>query len=422
MKKLIIGILSLLVLTVSVDAQDAKKAIKNAEKALKEFMKDPATNAAAAKTALATLEAEFGTPDKGEHYIKKADLYMEITESEEKVKLLNPGYALSVPDAPVKAMESYKMALSIGDKEKDALNGIEKSMGYINNIGVEKFELKDYKGSFMAYDMVTQAHKLLASKDKESTLSDPAALNQHMFYTAVAGYYAGLTDEIVPYLEPLYEEKYDHSFVYEALFNATKDSSPEEAKKYLQEGRERYPEETGLLYAEINYYLSKGELEIPIDRIKMAISKDPENITLYTTLGNVYDQLTSSSRDEGNLEKADEYFNEAFTYFNKAKEIDPENFDASYSVGALYYNKAASMTEEINELANDYSAEGSKMYNEKKKEMDGYFDEALPYFEKAHMIDSKDRNSIIALREIYARKNMFDKVEEMKKQLEALGG
>lgn len=253
-------------------------------------------------------------------------------------------------------------------------------------------------------------------------LSDPAVMNQHRFYTTVAGYYAELTTELLPYLKPLYDEKYDHSFVYEALFNVTKDSDPEAAKKYLQEGRERYPDENGLLYAEINYYLSQGELEIPIDRIKMAIEKDPTNITLYTTLGNVYDQLTTGARDEGDLAKADEYFNEAFTYFTKAKEIDPENFDASYSIGALYYNKAAAMTEEINELANDYSAEGSKKYDVRKKEMDGYFNEALPYFEKAHMLNASDRNTMIALREIYARKNMFDKVEEMKQQLEALGG
>ena len=422
MKKLIIGLLSIMVLTVSADAQDAKKAIKNAEKALKEFMKNPSANGETAKAALATMESEFGSPEKGEHYIKKADLYMDVAESEEKIKLLNPAYELAIPDASVKAYEAYKSALAIGDKDKDALKGIENVMGSLNNLGIAYFEQKAYEASFKHYDMVTEAHNTLLANDKESMLTDPAIFTQHKFYTAVAGYYGGMSADILPYLEPLYEEKYDHAFVYEALFSILKENDSERALKVLQEGRERYPEEKGLLYAEINYYLSIGELEAPISRIKIAIEQDPSNISLYTTLGNVYDQLTNQTREGGDMEKAQEYFNEAFSHFSKAIELSPDNFDAQYSLGALYYNKAAFMTTEINELANDYSAEGTKKYNERKTEMDGYFDEALPFFEKAHTLDASDQNTMIALREIYARKNMFEKVNEMKEKLESLGG
>ncbi|NNF33565.1 MAG: hypothetical protein HKN68_05630 [Saprospiraceae bacterium] len=423
MKKLFIAILSLFVLTATVDAQDAKKVVKNAEKALKDFMKKPTENVDAAKAAIATLEAEFGTPEKGEPYIKKAELYMDIADTEEKTALLNPAYVAAFPDAPVSAFESYQGALATGDKTKDALKGIEKVMGGLNNIGITKFEEKDYDASFHHYNLVTMAHETLAQNGMESMLSDPAVQSQHYFYTSVAGYYAGRgPEDLNKYLMPLYEEKYDHSFVYEALFNINKESNPEKAISYLQEGRTKYPEEKGLLYAEINYYLSIGNLEEPISRIKEAIAADPENITLYTTLGNVYDQLTNDNRDAGNVEESDKYFNEAFTYFNKALEINPENFDATYSLGALYYNKAASMTAQINELANDYSAEGTKKYNTMKEEMDGYFGEAQPFFEKAHQLEPTDQNTMIALREIYARQSKFDKVEEMKGKLEALGG
>ena len=88
----------------------------------------------------------------------------------------------------------------------------------------------------------------------------------------------------------------------------------------------------------------------------------------------------------------------------------------------MYYNKAASLTTEINELANDYSSAGTKKYDERKSEMDGYFNEALPYFENAHNLNASDVNTIIALKEIYARKNMFDKVNEMKEKLDAING
>jgi hypothetical protein len=62
-----------------------------------------------------------------------------------------------------------------------------------------------------------------------------------------------------------------------------------------------------------------------------------------------------------------------------------------------------------------------KKYNEKKAEMELYFDKALPYFEKAEKIEPKDKNTIIALKEIYAKKSLFDKSNEYKNKLEALG-
>ena len=62
-----------------------------------------------------------------------------------------------------------------------------------------------------------------------------------------------------------------------------------------------------------------------------------------------------------------------------------------------------------------------KKYNAIKAEMDGYFKEALPYFLKAEELDPKDQNTMIALKEIYAREGQLDKSAEYKAKLEALG-
>ena len=105
-----------------------------------------------------------------------------------------------------------------------------------------------------------------------------------------------------------------------------------------------------------------------------------------------------------------------------AAEKDPTNFDAVYSQGALYYNKAATYTERINELANDFSAEGTKKYDALKAEMDALFEEALPFFLKAEEMNSKDLNTLIALREINARVNNMEKVTEYKNKIDALQG
>ncbi len=202
MKKLIIGLLALFVI-VNVHAQDAKQAIKDAEKGLDAFLDNPTGNEAAAKEAVATMEANFGTPEDVKYYIKKAEVYEDIIEAEEKIKLLNPAYQLVFPEAAIDAFKIYKSVLTMGDKEKDALKGIERVMTSINNLGITAFEAKDYKVSFDYYDTVTEAHKILKENDKDSMLDEEAQINQHKFYTAVAGYYAGLTDEIMPYLKDL---------------------------------------------------------------------------------------------------------------------------------------------------------------------------------------------------------------------------
>ena len=54
--------------------------------------------------------------------------------------------------------------------------------------------------------------------------------------------------------------------------------------------------------------------------------------------------------------------------------------------------------------------------------MDDTFGEALPYFKKAEEIKADDRNTIIALKEIYARQGKFDMVETYTAKLDALLG
>jgi tetratricopeptide (TPR) repeat protein len=74
----------------------------------------------------------------------------------------------------------------------------------------------------------------------------------------------------------------------------------------------------------------------------------------------------------------------------------------------------------MNELANDYSKEGTAKYDKAKEDSDEMFEKALPYFQKSEKINGKDMNTLIALKEIFARKNQFDKAEEYKAKIEAL--
>jgi tetratricopeptide (TPR) repeat protein len=108
--------------------------------------------------------------------------------------------------------------------------------------------------------------------------------------------------------------------------------------------------------------------------------------------------------------------------YSKALVKNPDYLDANYSLGALYFNKAAIRTQEMNALPEDFSSAGLKKMEVIKNEVIALFDLALPYFQKAESIDPNDLNTLIALNEIYARKDDDVLSPEIKKRLDIVKG
>lgn len=415
------------------DAQEYKKQLKAANKTLAKYYLDPVANKANLDEAIASINTIFSADDAKadpEAWITKGQIFNEIAKAEMNKKVisdqLKQEFTLPTPQAGLNALESFEKAMSMAVKKsqtKDALAGIRESEDHLNNIGITYFQIQDYANSYLNFKASLKSHDILKTNKEASRLDDAMVKNDQVFYTAYAGYNSEYKNETLPLFESLYTGGKAQPFVYEALFNLAADKKDiTKAMEYLAAGRAANPDDNGLLFAEINFYLKEGKLDILTDKLKAAIAKEPDNVSVYTTLGNVYDQLNQQERTAGNNAKADEYFNLAFDYFKQSLEKDPKNFDATYSQGALYYNKAASMTAKLNELSNDYSSAGTKKYNEIKAEMDGYFKQALPYFISAEQLDPKDQNTMIALKEIYARSGELNKSTEYKNKLEALGG
>jgi hypothetical protein len=428
MKQLLFSLVALFMAAYPLQAQEYKKQIKNANKTLSKYYLDPVTNKADLSTALGILEGVFAdemAQADPEAWLSKGQIYNEIAKSEMNRKILDPAFELPTPEAGMIAFESYKMAMAKAIKKsqtKDALTGLRENEDYTNNIGITLFQAQDYNGAYRNFDAALKTNAILKENSQDSRLDDANVMNDQIFYTAVSAYFGDNKPASAPLFEKLYAQGNAQPLVYEALFTMAAEAKEiDKAMKYLEEGRKANPDDNGLLFAEINYYLKEGKLDVLTGKLKAAIEKEPENISIYSTLGNVYDQLNQKERGEGNAAKADEYFNEAFKYFNTALEKDPKNFDATYSLGALYYNKAASMVSQLNAVSNDFSAAGTKKYNAIKEEMDAIFKQALPYFVKAEELDAKDTNTMIALKEIYARTNQLEKANEYKKKLEAAG-
>ena len=425
MKKALLTIIGVFTLFTITFAQ-ADKDLKSAEKILNKFYQNPSDGTKLA-TAIPLLESALSSDDikaKASAWITKGNILSELANSEFKLKTLDPSYVLSNPTAAIEAFKAFEMASSLAEKKgdiKDAFNGISDTENHLNNAAIFAYQDKDYANAFKFFEGTLAAADLLKKAKKATRLDDMTAYNEQLFFTAVSGYYGNDLKGSKPYFEKLLTiEDSTEPLIYEALYRIATTEEDPEAVKYLEMGREKFPDDTGILFQEINHYLTAGKLTELIGKLETAIEKEPENITVHTTLGNVFDQLSVQEAEAGNTAKSQEYFEKAMGKYKDGLAIDETNFDATYSLGALYYNKAATKVEELNGLNDDISAAGLKKYDAKKSEMDGLFNEALPYFQKAEQLKGDDINTIIALKEIYARLNQLDKSGEYKVKYETL--
>ncbi|MEM9821689.1 MAG: hypothetical protein AAF985_11475, partial [Bacteroidota bacterium] len=219
-----------------------------------------------------------------------------------------------------------------------------------------------------------------------------------------------------------YKKEYDEAGVYDALYKLKIENNETEALEILAQGRLKYPDDEGLRVSEINYYMSNNKFDELVGKLKKAIEADPKNLSYYNALGNTFDNLFQNEMSSGNNEKAQEYFDNALSYYNQALEVDGTNFFALYNLGVLYVNKANGIVAEMKALEDkgDYSKAGLRAVEAKKSEADKEFAASLPFFQKAETLNPNDINTLIALKEIYARSEDFEKSKEFKKRMETV--
>ncbi|MEZ4995729.1 MAG: hypothetical protein R2824_35260 [Saprospiraceae bacterium] len=416
MKKLILGIFAFVLFASAIQAQDAKEA----KKAFNAFNLDQGAKDKL-KEAVDAIQGEPTGEDAADpgFYLLKGDIYNAVANQIAVVKQTGLGSEDELPKVDMlalKAFDAYKKAIEVNDMSKkpkkyhtkSALKGIQEVQGHLYNMGIYAYEAQEYADAYKNFAAGLDAHKILKDNGEASSLDDEAAFMDQKYIAGLAALNGDMVDKAAPFFEELYKANYDKAAIYEALYTLKskgEGADMDAAYQYLKAGREKYPEETSLLFAEINHFLKINKLDELIGKLETAIQKEPENLTLYITMGSVYDNLYQREFKEGNIEKATEYFDKALDFYNQTLAKDPKDFDAQYSIGALYYNRAANMTAELNELANDFSKEGMKKYEAKKAEIFAEFDKALPFFQKAESLNANSVNTLIALKEIYARKD-----------------
>ena len=430
MKKTFLALVGfLLVAGVSTAQEDGAKMAKSAGKALATFNMDRANNSAKLAEAKQKIDQALQTPEAQalpSAWLTKGEVYRTIIEGDMAKRMINPKTPLSGDNDALIAFEAFKKAFELTTKKyekSDAIKAIIDLQGYLINIGVEKFQTEAYEKSFLSLQGAVQAHDLLKANQQPSALDEQKQYSDITYFTGKAASLANRHKDALAYYNLLYVAGMDSAFVYEGIYSTKMQLGDEAgANITLQEGRKKYPEDASMLFAEINTYLKAGKLAELTDRLKQAIKQEPTNVGLYVTLGNVYDNLYQAQLKEKDNAGATQNFDEAKKYYSQAIATDSKSVDAIYSIGALYYNKAAYKTQEMNAMPEDYSSAGLKKLEAAKNEVMALFDEALPYFQKAESLSPNDINTLIALNEIYARKEDETLSAVFKKRLETVKG
>lgn len=438
MKKVILGIFAMLL---SISVSFAQADLRAASRAYDNFaLNNDASKLVEAYANIQGADAGVEADKMIDYYLTAGNIYGAITQAvlaDRQKAQMDPELAALTPDLPAElgevvapaatAAEMFMAAHGASDKrgkQRAAMRGLTELQQNISNSGIYALQDQDYETALANFSASLTVDQFLKDNGQESVM-DSSEGDQRGDETYYAGLSALLTENFEaakPFYMSLKEMDYgEDGSVYDGLYRiATNEGNTDQALAYLKEGRERFPEDNGLLFTEINYYLSIGELDALLDRLQTAIEREPENLGLYVTLGSVYDKLYQDAYAAEDAEKAEEYFGQAQSYYEQVLEKDASNSSAIYSLGALFYNRGANMSQELEILADDLSREGQRRYEEVKATVDAEFEKALPFFVQAEQLDPNDTNIIIALREMYARNGEYDLSNEFKDRYERI--
>ncbi len=293
--------------------------------------------------------------------------------------------------------KSFKRAKELDVKnrwEKDLIFEIHRAASQLFNKGIDEYEQQKYEQSLESYETVIEIGALPYINQVDTSA---------YFNAALAADQAGLYDKAIGYYKKSAELNYGGSAIYKYMADIQMvNGDTVAALDSYKKGIEAFPEDNVSLYIElINFYLGKEDLEQANGFIEKALEKDVENASLWYVYGLC-------------LEKKDN--EKALEAFIKAIELNPEYAAAFYMAGAVHYNRGY----EANKVAQEIPLNDPEGYKAAVAKTDEHFRLALPYFEKAIEIESGDIETIKALKELYYRFKMNDKLEKITKMLEDL--
>jgi|TARA_B110000263_G_scaffold43677_1_gene35618 tetratricopeptide (TPR) repeat protein len=397
--KNILLILSFIISTVAVAQKhnivNASIALRNAKKATGDEI------GVLLSEAMQYIDEAFNTESTANDpkmWNYRAPIYLEIALKKPELDNLA---IIKATDAHIKCLQKGKKDRIIVKKwtsKEDILAGLIQCGYKLFNVAIDRYNEGDYKTSLAYYDKIFE----IVPYDEEDQLKRGNITKETILYNSFFSSNK-IKDDVKSkeLLQNLIDINFNEPAIYIHISDIYKrENNIEETIRYLSLGREMFEDDQSLINTEINLYIELGRTSELLKKLGEAIELDTENSLLYFNRGTIYDQ-------EGQLENAEKDYLMAIT-------LDPSSFGSNYNLGALFFNKAV----ELNNSAN--STGDNKEYKLLKKESDVFFNKALPYLEASYSINSKDKNTLLSLKQLYYMKGNYKKSDEIKKLISEL--
>jgi tetratricopeptide (TPR) repeat protein len=293
----------------------------------------------------------------------------------------------------IKSLDEANKLNAEGKSDKDITNSIKNLKAGLETEAVIQYDKKNFKGAHDNFIKILDLNKLPQMKNTVDTI--------YYYY----GGRAALEDSNYTEASRMFEEavanKYEDPFLYvfrkQAYFGS---GDTAKGVAVIKEGFNKYPQNQSILIEMINYYLTSNQAEEALKLLSVAKASDPQNVSYTFAEATLYDKMGK--------------FEDAERSYKACMEINPNYFDAAYNLGVLYFNKAVKIYEEASKVTDN------AVYEKAKKEGDDVLLQAVPYMQKAHEIDSKDRPSLETLKTIFYRLKMDDQYNQVVQELKAL--
>lgn len=272
------------------------------------------------------------------------------------------------------------------------------SNAFINQ-GVTKYQANDYEGAYVNFEKAVMIATLSFKAD-----------TQLYYFASLAAMKANKFEEAIQLNSLLIQMKFganEDEKVAVYLNQAVAYRNTGDTVKMLstlEKGIAAYPNANYPLVIEtFNYYVNKGESAKAFEYINMAIEKNKNDAQFYVIRGTLLEEMKRKQ--------------EAQADYQKAIELQPDNFDANYSLGAFYYNTAVDTLDwaDKNVPINKF-AELDKY----KEIANNNFKESLPFLEKALTQQETNINVLGTLKTIYYRLGEMEKYTEVTAKITAL--
>ena len=373
-----------------------------------------------AKDAIDLANDNADTKNEAKTQVYRGQIYLAIfdynlrNETEKLISITDPNKKTLMGYQNTSSLEldttyrAFAKARKLDEKGKfktDIDPSIDRIAAHFENKAIADYNAKKFTESLPSFE---RAYEIKGIKDSTD-----------LGYCALVAEKASNPEKAIMYYRKMIDNKQGRATSYSSLANVYLNKKTQNdtttAKEILKQGRTVYPNDIALLITETNFFLAENKSEDAMKNLNIAITAKPADANLYIVRGNLYDNLANPKDATGNFTEQPKDFEDeikrAEADYKKSIELKPDYFDALYSLGVLYVNHGVSINRQADKITDQkkYDAVNAKSIDE--------FNRAMPVLEKAFSLKPKDRNTMIALKQIYARLGLKDKLDDITEKL-----